>query len=154
MENEHIILNGSDRAGGGRASVPCESGNEERMAMSEAETKGIAALCLGDAEGDLRTVFSSGAPIGDPEKGDWAHDLCALTREVHVEVWEWCPSPEHVEEFIRLFGQVEEAIGRVPESKVHPTKKYAGNVAARIRNLGRYVNGQESAFAPNDPNPA
>ena len=91
---------------------------------------------------------------------EWAGLRCVDSRAIHLAVWKEEPPPEDVDrEVIPLLQDTYLAILAAKKS-VRSAKRarrvalYANNVLARIVNLQRYVDGEDSAFDPAEINPA
>jgi len=86
-----------------------------------------------------------------PRDGAWAQEVCIVTREIHVAVWEWEAERSIVQDVVvPAFQRAHEAMVALSPSEEYPTDAYARNVMVRIKNLDRYVGGQESLIDPDD----
>jgi hypothetical protein len=123
--------------------------------MVEAEGESLGALLTQEAISQLEAKVLGSPTEGGERDATWAHDVCALTRDLHIDVWDYAPPKDTVRNRV-IPGLVlaEDAVRKVPRSDEHPTDRYADNISARVENLGRYVRGEASAFDPGEPHPS
>lgn len=78
----------------------------------------------------------------------WAHDACALSREVHQEVRRLCPDRSIVsDKIIPLLERVRVAIGELP-AEAGPRaqlQRFAQNIELRIADVRAYAHGARPA---------
>jgi len=83
----------------------------------------------------------------------WAHDMCALSRSIHVEVWEIRPNLQYVRDrVLPLLQKTSKAVNAVPRTGEYGqlVGAFAENIAARANNIANnYLNGKPSDFLPN-----
>jgi hypothetical protein len=89
-----------------------------------------------------------------PERKDawWAYDVCALTRQVHLYVWQEIPDNMLVsQQILSLFATAQQQVRDVPKQD-SPLSEYTGhfahNIGRRIANLGNYIANRPSDFPP------
>jgi hypothetical protein len=115
--------------------------------MTAAEEVDVADARIERATNELLAFMADGSA----KDGPWAHDVCALTREIHVGVWDWLPGAQVVEAVvIPAFITAQREVEAIPPTDDHPTDAYARNIRVRRMNLGNYVRGEESAVTPTD----
>ena len=91
----------------------------------------------------------------DDRNMDWAHDVCTMSRFVHINVWKFCAPREYVRtQVIPLLENAKKQLLNLANMKGFDTSKildYAENDTARIKNLkDNYLEQKPSAFRPGD----
>jgi hypothetical protein len=86
---------------------------------------------------------------------EWAHDVCAASRDIHMDVWTSCPPLEYVREtVIPLLTRANKALLHVARTSQTPAERqqvncYAENEELRLRNIiDNYCTGKPSALLP------
>lgn len=80
----------------------------------------------------------------------WAHNICTLTRFVHINVWASSPSKKDVKLKIiplltRAIKELDDVNGAITKtSEKVDMDLYKRNIQFRINNLQRYVKGYQS----------
>lgn len=93
--------------------------------------------------------------LKDERNMRWAHDLCTVSRKVHVDVWEKCLEKSYVKgTVLRLLKAAVFALKQMIKSEVserrrHRLTEYLDNDKRRVENVeDNYLKGKLSAFAP------
>ena len=84
----------------------------------------------------------------------WAHDVCTISRFIHINVWRFCPQRDYVRDTVipLLKKAKRELLGLSNTKRVDKEKieQYVANDEKRINNLEKnYLHGKPSAFIPN-----
>jgi hypothetical protein len=85
--------------------------------------------------------------------GAWALKACEQSRAAHIYVWEQRPPVGYARQIMDLLSKLARMAQKAMPSRKWNAEHVAGfadNIARRAANIGNYVAGRPSSFAPAD----